>query len=101
MCDGIHRGGGEDFRLHAQAADGAGDRERVHHRGEHAHAVARDAVETLAHALQAAEEIPAAIDDGHLVASLDGVHDLAGVAHEVFLVDSFSCGAAQGLAAQL
>ena len=101
MCDGIHRGGGEDFRLHAQAADGAGDGERVHDRGEHAHAVARDAVETLAHALQAAEEVAAAVDDRHLVAGLDGFNDFAGVAHEVILIDSFACGAAQGLTAQL
>ena len=67
---------------------------------EHPHPVAGDAVEALAHALQAAENVASAVDHGHLVAGLDGFDDLTGITDKVFLVDSLACGAAQALTAQ-
>ena len=81
--------------------DEHGEGEGVDDRGEHAHLVAVHAVEALPDALQAPEDVAAAVDDGDLEAGLRGGRDFLGVGGQTFRVQALSCGASEALAAEL
>ena len=88
-------------RVHAQALERVLHRERVHHRGEHAHVVGGDAVHAGARQARAAEDVAAADDDGDLHAHLDDVLQLAGDALDDRRIDAVVAVAQQGLAREL
>ena len=69
--------------------------------GEHAHLVPVHAVESLPDALQAAEDVAAAIDDGDLEAGLRGGCDFLGISGQAFRVQTLAGGASEALAAEL
>ena len=91
----LHGSGRKHLGLKALAPDGAAQRQRVDDGGQHAHAVAGHAVETLAYALQAAENVASAVDDGNLVALAHGGHDLAGKTVQTLGVEALSAGPAK------
>jgi hypothetical protein len=88
LGDLSHRDGG----LHARAYPGllkeVLQRQRVHHRAEHAHVVRARAVQPAGRELRAAEEVATADDDGDLDALALGLRDLAGDAQDDVRVEA-------------
>ena len=64
-------------RVHAEALDGVLHGQRIHHRGQHAHVIAGDAVHAGAGEPGAAEDVAAADHDGDLHAGSSDLADLA------------------------
>jgi hypothetical protein len=65
-------------RVHAEALERVLQRERVEHRGQHAHVVAGRAVHALRGGLHAAEDVAGALHDGDLDAAIVHALDLGG-----------------------
>ena len=85
----------------AQASpQGAGESERVDHRGEHSHPVAGDPLEALSDPLQAAEDVPSSVHDGYLVAGPDGFGYLVCVFYKAPAVDAAALGTSEAFAAE-
>ena len=78
LADLVHLDGAHDAAIHAVALEAVLEREGVDHRREHAHVVALRAVHAGCRALDAAEDVAAAHDDGHLDAVLPHGLDLVG-----------------------
>ena len=96
----LHRRGRKDLRLDALLLDEHRQGEGVDHRREHAHLVAVDAVEALSGALQAAEDVAAAVDDGNLQPGLRGRCDFLRRLAEAVRIESLSGRSAEGFAAE-
>lgn len=76
-------------------------RQRVHHRAEHADRIGGGAVETLVQALDAAEEVAAADDDADLDALARGVGDIGRERRQRDAVEAVSDRAGQGFTGEL
>ena len=87
-------------RRHALLAHRVGQRERVHHGGEHAHVVGGGAVHADRAAGHAAEDVAAADHDRDLAPELRHLLDLAHHAHDRGAVDAVGIVAHQGLAGE-
>ena len=98
---GLHRSRGEHFGGDAFGLDEHLEGEGVDHGREHAHAIAVDAVEALVHALEAAENVAAAVDEADLEAGFGGVGDLFRDGREARGVEAFAGVAAEAFSAYL
>jgi hypothetical protein len=86
---------------HANRLQGVLQRERVHHRRQHAHVVGSDTVHAGPREAGAAEDIAAADHDGHLRADLPHGTDLGSEALQECRIDPVVSLPHQGLAGQL
>ena len=100
LRDGFHGRSRKDLGVNAFFLDEHGEGEGVDDRGEHAHLVAVHAVEALPDALQAAEDVAAAVDDGDLEAGFRGGRDFFCVGGQAFRVQALSGRAAEAFAAE-
>ena len=100
LTDGEHADGGEHLGGLADGFKRRRERQCINDGGEHAHLVALDAVEALRGALEAAEDVAAAHDDGYLYASVHDFLDLGGIVGHALRIDAATLFCCQRLAAE-
>ena len=94
----LHGGGGEHHGFNAFCFNKHAQGQGVDDGGQHAHFVSVHAVEAFAHALQAAEDVSAAIDDGNLQARLGRCSYLFGIFFQPGCIQPLSGRAAEAFA---
>ena len=94
----LHGGGGEDLGLYALGLDEHFEGQGVDDGGQHAHLVSVHAVEALAYALQAAEDVSASVHDGNLQAGLGRCGYFLGIFFQPDRIQALSGRAAEAFA---
>ena len=93
----LHANGRQHTALYAYGSQSRAQGQTVDDGGAHAHLVALDAVETLAGAAQAAENVAAANDDTNLYSHLTGFLNLGSILIQALHVNAVTLLAHQAL----
>ena len=97
---GLHGGGSKDFGLDAFGLDEHFEGKGVYDRCKHSHLVSVHSVEAFTHALQAAEDVAAAIDYGYLEAGFCCRSHLFCIFFQPLGIKAFAGGAAEAFSGE-
>ena len=100
LCERSHLRGGEHLCLDAFGAQSAAQGEGIDDCREHSHAVAGHPVVAFSYALDAAEDVAAAVYDGYLISGFDRLCNLAGEFAQALLIQALACRTSKAFAAE-